>query len=153
MNPLSHFLLSYLAVDLAFGSAMGYVAVIFAFSVALDLDHLPYTLRMRGRIREKRFGAESRSRFHELYGLAAFSVALCAASLFAGILVVRVAALSLTLHYATDFLLGKSRPFFPFSGRRLFLGLCPDRFRVALEAAIFAVLVVMVWARLPGLVL
>lgn len=145
MNTLLHFFLSYLVVEGALGSAYQYSIYILLFSVILDLDHIPYLARTGKKILRKKFGAESRSRFHELYGLTLFSAAASAFSFFLDIALAKVIALSIMVHYAADFLVGKSRPFYPFSKKEVSLGMLPDKYRMHFEILLTMILGAIIW--------
>lgn len=125
MNLLFHFLLSYLFVDLFFGNAWNYLIVIFVFSVLIDITHLPYLFKFRKNVIKKRFGSEARTRFHEIYGLTLFSAIGCLIFLFFNQMIVEMAALCMILHFAVDFVTGKSMPFYPYSRTEIFLGISP----------------------------
>lgn len=127
MNILFHFLFNYLIINALLGNAFDYIIPIFIFSIALDLDHIPYLLKHSRSIVKKKFGSESRTRFHELYGLTLFSILVAALFPFFELKLIKIVALSLVLHYAIDFLIGKTRPFFPFSKKEVFLHLSPEK--------------------------
>src|SRR3990172_8707098 len=101
MNFLLHFLIAYLAIENLFGNASQYIIQIFVFSNILDMDHLPYLLRVKHGVFRRKFGSESRSRFHELYGVALISFAISAISFF-DMALAKVIALSVILHHAGD---------------------------------------------------
>ncbi len=146
MNFLLHFLIGYLAVESVFGNASQYIVQIFVFSNILDLDHIPYLMKVRQDVLHKKFGSASRSRFHELYGLALFSFLIALFSLF-DMKLARVIAISVILHQAGDFLVGKSRPFYPFSKKEVFLGILPERLRMFFEVALTSLLgAVFLWS-------
>ncbi|MFH0890286.1 MAG: metal-dependent hydrolase [Candidatus Aenigmatarchaeota archaeon] len=145
MNPLLHFLISYIVINTVFGNAAGYIAFIALFSVLPDIDHIPYVIRNGKKLIKKKFGSESRSRFHEMYGLLVYSVIISFASLFFNSMLAKIAAMSLTLHIASDFLVGKSRPFYPFSKKEVSLGIVPEKYRVLSEIILTSLLGVMVW--------
>lgn len=145
MNTLLHFFLSYIIADSVFGNAYQYAVYILLFSVILDLDHIPYLARTGKKILRKKFGSESRSRFHELYGLTLFSAAASAFPFFLDIALAKVIALSAIAHYAADFLVGKSRPFYPFSKKEVSLGMLPDKYRMHFEIFLTAILGAILW--------
>ncbi|MFH1445559.1 MAG: metal-dependent hydrolase [Nanoarchaeota archaeon] len=145
MNVLLHFLLNYFVINLIFGNAFNYIFYILLFSIMLDLDHIPYTIRTRKKLISKKFGAESRSRFHELYGLALFSVVLSVLYLFVESMIIYVIGMSVILHYAFDFLLGKSRPFYPFSKKEVSLKILSEKQRAVFEIALTIILGVIFW--------
>ncbi len=145
MNILLHFLLNFAVADVAFGNAKEYVLPILFFSIVLDIDHIPYTLRTRKEIIRKKFGSECRSRMHELYGMTVVSAGLSAAWFFVDAAIIKVVALSLVLHYIADFVLGKSRPFYPFSKKEVFLGI-PDKARLFFEIVMTIITGAYLWA-------
>lgn len=120
MNFLFHLLFNIAVLAAAFGKEVVQenLVLVSLFSIVLDIDHLPYAARNWRRIlSEKRFPIEegARSRFHELFGVMAFSLAFSLAGLvFPGKWAVLSGA-SVILHLAVDFVLGESRPFYPFS--------------------------------------
>ncbi|HLD05616.1 MAG TPA: hypothetical protein VJG90_07890 [Candidatus Nanoarchaeia archaeon] len=146
MNGLFHFFMNYLIVEQVWGGAMKYVGYIFIFSTFIDLDHLPYILRTRMDILKKGFGSASRSRFHELYGLTLFSIGVVVASSMASEELLKIISLCFILHLASDFIIGRSKPFYPYSRKEVFLGLCPDKYRVSVEIVITLILGGLMWA-------
>jgi hypothetical protein len=155
MNILFHFLLNYLFIDAIWGNALGYVALIFVFSVLIDVTHLPYIIRVKGKIFKNRFGSASRTKFHEIYGLTLFSVIACLLYFLVNYVIVEIAMMCLVLHFAIDFLAGKSMPFYPFSKKEVFLGILPYEYKnkILFEIASTLLLVVLLWLRLESLVL
>ncbi len=145
MNVIFHFLLSYLAANAIFGNASSYLVYIIIFSVLMDFDHIPYIIRAKKDLVHKRFGSESRSRFHEIYGLMLVSLAISAFSVFIDINMVKVIALSLILHYIIDFLTGKTRPFYPLSEKEVFMGIYPQRHRIFSETVLTLISGVALW--------
>lgn len=145
MNFLLHFLFNYAFLTFAFGDVNQYLPVIFIASVALDFDHIPYILKVRGKLIQKKFGSESRTWAHELLGLGIVSIALSLASLFINLLLVKILALSVVLHYSLDFLFGKTRPFYPFSKEEVFVGICPEKFRIPAEILLTGIFAVIFW--------
>jgi membrane-bound metal-dependent hydrolase YbcI (DUF457 family) len=145
MNIVFHFLFGLLMAELVFGNALAYLPYILVFSLLVDLDHIPYVLRFRRGLMEKKFGSESRSRFHELYGMTVLSIAISAASFFINPKLAGIIALSVILHYAVDFVAGNTRPFYPLSGTEVNVGLYPKKFRIVTEAILTAVLVIILW--------
>lgn len=156
MNLVFHFLFNYVFVDfLTSGNAWSYLPVIFVFSVLIDLTHLPYLLKRRGNVVKERFGSESRTRFHEMYGLVLFSFVLCVAFFFFNTAAVGIAALCMLLHFSLDFISGKSMPFYPYSDREVFIGLLPYGYRnkVIFEVVTTLILGVLFWLMIGSLVL
>ena len=156
MNLIIHFLFNYVFVDLfVSGSAWSYLPVIIVFSVLIDLTHLPYLLKMKGKVVEKRFGSESRTRFHEMYGLAIISFILCIMFFFFDIMTVSIAALCILLHFSLDFISGKSMPFYPYSRREVSLGMLPYGYKnkVVFEVITTIIMGVLFWMRIQNLVL
>lgn len=145
MNVLLHFLLSYIVIDSVFGNAFDYIVYIFIFSTIIDLDHIPYILKVKKNFLRKKFGSESRSRFHEFYGLILFSLGIAILSLFFDIVLMKIITISIILHYAADFLLGKTRPFYPFSKKEVFLHICPEKYRIHFEVILTLILGVILW--------
>jgi membrane-bound metal-dependent hydrolase YbcI (DUF457 family) len=135
MNGLFHFFLGYAVVQLSLGNAREFIILILIASVIIDLDHIPYVLRTRKGILESGFGEKSRSFMHELPGMLIIS-ALCLGVYFTlGAEIAQVAGLSFLLHYAADFAVGRTRPFWPFSDRVLVspLGITDKKTRLVVE--------------------
>lgn len=151
MNILLHFLLNYAIVDVLFGVAFDHLVLIVVFSVFLDLDHLPYLSRVKRTVVKKKFGAESRTRFHELYGLTIAAVLASIASLTGHLLIVQIAFLCYVLHLFLDFISGITRPFYPFSRMKVFIGLVPARYRIHAEVILTVLFGVIVWPSLKSL--
>lgn len=155
MNLIFHFIFNYVFVDFITGMAWDYIIVVFLFSVLIDLTHLPYLLRVRSGVVDRRFGSESRTRFHEMYGLVMFSFILCVAFFFFDIITTSIAALCLVLHFSIDFISGKSMPFYPYSNKEVFLGMLPYGYRNKVIFEVFSTLTVGVlfWLRIQSFVL
>ncbi len=128
MNVAFHFLFNYLFVDFVIGNAWSYVIFILIFSVAIDLTHVPYLLKTGSGVIKRRFGSASRTRFHEIYGLTLLSALVCICYLFFPHATM-IAALCMVLHFALDFLAGKSMPFYPYSKTEVFLHIFPYGYR------------------------
>ncbi len=144
MNILWHFLLNYLIINAVLGNPLNYIGYVLIFSTAIDIDHIPYILNVKKGLLQRKFGSNSRSRFHEIYGLTLFSFAASVIYIFNPI-IAEIIFLSLILHYAADFLLGKTRPFYPFSEKEVFLNLCPQKYKMHFEIISTIVLIVIVW--------
>ena len=156
MNVFFHFLFNYLFVDfITNGNAWLYLPVIFIFSVLIDLTHLPYMLKKKERVVHDRLGSESRTRFHEMYGLILFSFILCIAFFFFDLAFVSISALCLVLHFSLDFMSGRSMPFYPYWNKEVFLGMLPYGYRNKLMFEIVSTLIlgVLFWLRIQSLVL
>ena len=155
MNVIFHFLFNYIFVGMVFGDVWSYLAVVFISSVLIDLTHLPYLFRVREDVVNKRFGSESRTRFHELYGLVLFSAILCILYFFVDSTIVEISAMCLVLHFAIDFLAGKSMPFYPFSKREVFLHIFPYSYRrkLVFETVSTVLVGVLFWLNTANLVL
>lgn len=119
MNPLLHFLISYIFVDAIFKNAKEYFLIIFISSTFLDLDHLIYIFKKRKKIFKERFGAKSRSILHEFLGM--FILFFFASILYFILdeIFVKLFCLCLLFHYALDFLIGESRPFYPYHKKEI----------------------------------
>lgn len=129
MNILFHFLFNYVIISLIYGQRPELIPLIAFFSVALDLDHLPYIIKnYTSLIRYLRFGSVSRSRSHELFGLAIISSIIFFVSLFyKRLIILQIILLCIILHYMVDFLIGYTRPFFPYSDKEIFFRLYSTR--------------------------
>ncbi len=123
MNFLFHILFNYIIVQSVFGVQESDLWVIIIFSIILDFDHLPYVLKnLKTVVRYLHFGSASRTRSHELIGLAFFSLLFCfALLLFTNRRIVQIALLCLMLHYIADFLIGRTRPLYPYTKTEVFL--------------------------------
>ncbi|TAL55684.1 MAG: hypothetical protein EPN86_03185 [Nanoarchaeota archaeon] len=123
MNFLFHILFNYTIVSLVFGVTQRDIWVIVLFSVILDLDHLPYIIKnLKTVIRYLHFGSGSRTTSHELIGLTFFSIiAATALIVIRDKRIVQIAILCLILHYAIDFIIGRTRPLHPYSKTEVFL--------------------------------
>ena len=144
MNLILHFLLNYLVVDAVFGNAEKYLFYIFIFSLIVDLDHVPFFFKKKNKIFSKT-GSKARSKFHELYGLTFFSIAISLFSIFVDKMIIKVIALSLILHLASDFFVGKTRPFYPYSKKEVFLNIIPVKYRVRFEIFATIILGAVLW--------
>lgn len=155
MNILFHFLFSYLFVDIVFGNAWDYLMVILVFSVFIDITHLPYLIKVRKYVVKNRFGSESRTRFHEIYGLTLFSAIICVSYFLFNPLIIEIIAMCIVLHFAIDFLTGKSMPFYPYSKREVFLRVFPYGYKEKVLFEIFSTVLlgVLFWLRIASLVL
>lgn len=148
MNILLHLLLNYLVIDSLFSNTSNYVIYIIIFSTIIDLDHISYILKVRKNLLHKKFGSESRSRFHEFYGLILFLLGISILSPFFDLILIEIIALSIILHYATDFLFGKTRPFYPFSKKEVNLGICPEKYKISFEIILTLILCVILWLKI-----
>jgi len=144
MNTILHFLLSFVFVDIIFGNAKNYILPILLFSVIVDLDHIPYLLKVKKDLIKKRFGAESRSIFHELVGLFVFSLIFCISFFFLPLNLIRIISFCLVIHISIDFLFGTTRPFYPFSNKKIFLGLFSKRFIYLMDLFLTLILLIFV---------
>jgi membrane-bound metal-dependent hydrolase YbcI (DUF457 family) len=135
MNGLFHFFLSYAIIQLSWGYAREFIVLIFIASVIIDIDHIPYILKTKKKLMSEGFGEESRSFMHELPGVLIVTVLCLGLFLVYGVDVARVAAISSLLHYAADFAVGRTRPFWPFSDKVLVspLGITDKKKRIFLE--------------------
>lgn len=135
MNTLFHFLLNYSLIELSLGNAREYIWIILIASIILDLDHLPYYIRFRKRVLNEGLGEKSRSFMHELPGMAIVSLLCVGLFFFSGQRLAEVVFLSFMLHYAVDFIVGQTRPFWPLSDKVLHspLGIKGKRNRLAFE--------------------
>ncbi len=78
-------------------------------STIVDTDHI---MLFKRALKSKRFGVESRSRFHEFYGLSIGLFVLYLLSFLTEISMPLMAAF--VSHYTVDFLTRPTRPFYPF---------------------------------------
>ena len=110
MNLIFHILLGVFLTLVFFSrpTILIYLIMIFASTIT-DLDHIKFINKA---LKTKRFGVQSRSRFHELYGLVIGLFILFLFSFLTEIIVPLLMAF--TFHYASDYLTRPTRPFYPF---------------------------------------
>jgi hypothetical protein len=142
-------------VEAVLGNAWNNIIIIFIFSILIDIDHLPYLLKVGGGVVKKRFGSEARTRFHEVYGLTLFSVAACVLYFFVNGQILAIALTCVLLHLAVDFLTGKSMPFYPYSKKEIFLGVTPTGYtaKIFFEVSSTMILGVLFWLQTGNLIL
>jgi len=150
MNFIFHFLFNYLMIDVVLTNSWNHIILIFILSVFIDIDHVPYLIRAGKNVLKKRFGSESRTRFHEIYGLAFFSLLLCALYFFADHAIIEISAICVVMHLAIDFLTGKSAPFHPYSKNEIFLNIFPYGYKnkIIFEISSTIILGVLFWLRI-----
>lgn len=136
MNPLTHFLAAYFLTNLTIGNASQYILLIVFSATFIDLDHIPYIVKNFRDLREKKFGSEGRTRFHELYGMTLFSLLLSVIYIFYPIIEIKIVMVGVVSHYFIDLVSGYARPLYPYSEKEIFLNLIHDRFRVPVEVVI-----------------
>ena len=155
MNVIFHFLFNYVFIEFVTGNAWDYAILIFIFSVSIDLTHIPYLLKARWDVVEKRFGSEARTRFHEIYGLIILSIILCVLPVFFDFELVMVITLSIMLHFSVDFIIGKSMPFYPYNRKEVSLGLVPESYlwRTVFEIVSTMLAGVLFWLNVASLAL
>lgn len=119
MNFVFHFFFNFAVASLCFGpeEAKRAAIPIAIFSTIIDLDHIRYILKEGLGIFKKRFGAKSRTIFHDFLGLAIFSwiFSIIFFLPYRAFLFLEASILSVILHLTVDFLVGKARPLHPFS--------------------------------------
>ncbi len=119
MNFIFHFFFNFAVASLCFGpiEAKRAVIPIAIFSTIIDVDHVRYIIREWRGILKKRFGAKSRTIFHDFLGLAIFSwiFSIIFFLPYREFLFLEASILSVILHLAVDFLAGKAHPLQPFS--------------------------------------
>lgn len=140
MNPLFHFLISFIFVDLIFKNASKYFLLILASSTFLDLDHIFYILEKKEKILKEKFGAKSRTMLHEFIGMLIFSLLASFLYFVLDKNLIKIFSLSLILHYSTDFLFGSSRPFYPYSKKEIQITPLSTNSRIFLEIILTTVL-------------
>ncbi|MBN2367639.1 metal-dependent hydrolase [Candidatus Woesearchaeota archaeon] len=139
MNSLIHFFVNYILLTLLFGDVSAYMPVIFIASIILDFDHAPYLLRERKKIGKKGLAVECRSFMHEISGLGLLTIiALPLFFLIQPNKVILLVYLSLAFHILLDFILGDSRPLYPFSKKKFSspLAVNKSKHRVPIEIAV-----------------
>jgi hypothetical protein len=143
MNTLLHFLISFIIIDIIFGNAKGYILPIILFSMLIDLDHLPYLINVKKNVFKRKFGAESRSFLHELLGLSIFSSIICILFFFLSLRLLQIISLCLLLHFSLDFLFGITRPLYPFTNKKIYLGIVKKEFVYILETFLTFILLIL----------
>ena len=119
MNLIAHILASYLTVR-CFTDDPNLILLGVLVGILPDIDHVGHTLRA---IKTGRYGTESRSRFHELYGIAVFSTGIMILSYAYGNFAVLF--FPLLVHYLLDFLTRPTRPFYPYNKTIMHFSLYP----------------------------
>jgi len=119
MNLIAHILASYLTVR-CFTEDPNLILLGVLIGLLPDIDHVGHTIRA---IRTGRYGTESRSRFHELYGLGVFSTGIMILSYVYGNFAIMF--FPLLVHYLLDFLTRPTRPFYPYNKTIMHFSLYP----------------------------
>lgn len=138
MNLLAHVLVSY-GIGSYYTSEPRLIVLAILIGVLPDFDHIP---KLKKALESGRFGAESRSVFHELAGLSLFSTIALALSLWIPFGIVFYPLLS---HYLMDFLTRSTRPFYPFSKNVIHLGIYPKSYFGMVLADVFVTGAVVLW--------
>lgn len=139
MNFIAHILASYIiARSVTTDPYMLILGIL--FGLLPDIDHLTHTMRA---IRTGRYGTESRSRFHELYGLALFGTAIIILSYFG--CNYSVMFFPLLGHYLLDFLTRPTRPFYPYNKTIMHFSLYPKTMKNMILADILFTGGLLIW--------
>ena len=145
MNTLAHFLFNYVMLDVILGNAQPYFWYILVFSTLLDLDHLPYIFKVGKKVVHG-LGSKCRSLFHELLGITLVSSVLAGGYFFIDKTIVMIAAYSYLFHLSVDFLMGRSRPYYPFSKKEVYLGLITSKtMRIMVEVLFTSIFGGLTW--------
>lgn len=88
-------------------------------SSMFDLKHVPFFFSKVVVDGDKHLGSDSRSRYHEFYGVFLFSFIACLVYLLfpSQHYAMTVVVFCLLMHFALDFLVGRTRPFYPYSNQ------------------------------------
>ena len=123
MNPLAHIFLAHLLLIYICREGITELSLIISglSAIVVDLDHLPM---LRRALRTHRFTPESRSRWHELYGLVVGMI-VCLPLLAIWPWLGKPALIGLVSHYFLDMVSRPTRPFYPFSDQVVHLKLAP----------------------------
>ena len=78
-------------------------------STIVDIDHVKF---LKKAFKSKRFDVQSRSRFHEMFGLLIGLIVLSLLSLLTEIAI--PLSIAFSFHYLIDYLTRPTRPFYPF---------------------------------------
>jgi len=132
MQLPSHLAVNYIVWLLVFGNTTDNLFPYLIASVAIDIDHvIPFHNDQK-----RPSGSDWRTRMHELYGMVALSVPV-AILWFINKMFAQAIALALLLHYMIDFLVGESRPFYPYSQMKMQIFFKKSkRWRIILEIII-----------------
>jgi membrane-bound metal-dependent hydrolase YbcI (DUF457 family) len=139
MNLIAHILASYLTVR-SFTNDPNLILPGVLIGILPDIDHVSHTLRA---IKTGRYGTESRSRFHELFGLGLFSAAIMFLSYAYGNFAVMF--FPLLVHYLLDFLTRPTRPFYPFNNTIMHFSLYPKTLKNMIIADILFTGGLLIW--------
>lgn len=139
MNLAAHILASYLVVR-ALTDDPNLMVIGMFFGLLPDADHISHTMRA---IRTGRYGTESRSRFHELYGLALFSTAIMILSYVWGNFAVMF--FPLLIHYLLDFLTRPTRPLYPYNKTIMHFSLYPKTMKNMIIADVLFTGGLLIW--------
>lgn len=147
MNPLVHFFANFLLARIVFGIGWEYAPIILIFSVILDLDHIHYFFsNFKGLKTFTRMDLSSRSRFQELYGLTIISAFASVAYFLLNHTLLKVIIICIVLHFMIDFLVGHTRPLYPYSKDEVFLSIFRTlKTRAFIEIFLTMVLGVILW--------
>ena len=122
MNLIFHILLGILLTILLFSkpTIINYLLMIIASSIT-DIDHIKFFTKA---VKTKKFEVESRTRFHELYGLLIGLLTLFLLSFLSEIAV--PLSIAFAFHYVFDYLTRPTRPFYPFKKEICRFNLYPE---------------------------
>jgi hypothetical protein len=147
MNTLIHITLNFFIIEAIFGNAREFILVILIFSTFVDIDHFLFLFKFGWNyFLKKGFTAESKTRYHGLYGLFVYSLALSIIYFFyPNKIIIEIAIVCLILHFILDFLTSRNKPLLPYSKAEQFLGSVPDKHRVKAEIITTIVLGGLFW--------
>lgn len=89
-------------------------------STIIEVDHVKF---FKKAIKSRRFGVQSRSKFHELYGLVIGLIILFLLSFLTQVAIAMMIAF--VFHYVADYLTRPVRPFYPFKNNICHFNLYP----------------------------
>lgn len=109
MNLFAH-MFAGIIIALLFFSHSDFMLILITVLLAtfIDLDHIPY---LKKAVKTKKFGYESRSIFHELFGLSIGLIMFVITSFYFYVMPFCLAFIS---HYFLDMLTRPTRPLYPF---------------------------------------
>jgi hypothetical protein len=139
MNFIAHILASYI-ISRSIIADPGLILLGILFGLLPDIDHISHTMRA---IRTGRYGTESRSRFHELYGLTVSVAAIMTLSYLGGNYAVMF--FPLLGHYLLDFLTRPTRPFYPYNKTVMHFSLYPRTMKNMILADILFTGGLLIW--------
>ena len=140
MNLFAHAIIGFILSQLFF-SPTEYlmIGLMIVAAIILDLDHIHH---LRRAFKTTRFGYQSRTRFHELYGLTIGLIFFLVLSVFTSFAIPLMIAF--VSHFFLDWLTRPTRPFYPYSEKVLHFNIYPKSLRglVIADSIVTAILLI-----------